>query len=274
MRRRNRKQDPMAISEAELTQMTRDLDDAHHDTLPSMRDSLAEWSESDDDIRSGITRLVSTPSSRRAFVLGGSAVLGGVALVGSGVGSGLAAAATRTSAAVPAASGQKLTGDLAVVALAASLENLAVGTYQAAIDAVTAGKLTGVPDAVVTFAMTAQSQHKDHAAAWNGVLTGAGRKAVTGVDLTVKKGVDKAFAKVTDVPGLAQLALDLENVAAATYVAAIDVVKNPAGIKTAASIQPVELQHAAILNYLLGQYPVPDAFAKSTGARPASDKIG
>ncbi len=275
MRRRNRKQDPMLISEAELTQMTRDLDDAHHDTLPSMRDSLAEWSDSDDDIRTGITRLVSTPSSRRAFLFGGGAVLGGVALVGSGVGSGLAAAATRTSAmGAPAASGQKLTGDLAVVALAASLENLAVGTYQAAIDAVTAGKLTGVPDAVVTFAQTAQAQHKDHAAAWNGVLTGAGKKAITGVDLTVKKGVDKAFAKVTDVPGLAMLALDLENVAAATYIAAIDVVKSPAGIKTAASIQPVEVQHAAILNFLLGQYPVPDAFAKSTGARPASDKIG
>ena len=138
----------------------------------------------------------------------------------------------------------------------------------------TQGKLTGVPAAVVTFAQTAQSQHKDHAAAWNGVLTGAGKKAITGVDLTVKKSVDKAFAKVTDVPGLAALALDLENVAAATYIAAIDVVKSPAGIKTAASIQPVELQHAAILNFLLGQYPVPDAFAKSTGARPASDKIG
>ena len=77
------------------------------------------------------------------------------------------------------------------------------------------------------------------------------------------------------MPGLAKLALDLENVAAATYLAAIGVVKSPAGIKTAASIQPVELQHAAILNFLLGQYPVPDSFAKtSTGARPASDKIG
>lgn len=275
MRRRNRKQESLAISEAELTQMTRDLDDAHHESLPSMRESLSEWSESNDDIRSGITHLVSTPSSRRAFLLGSGAVLGGFALVGSGVGSGLAAAATGRSTGVPVAkSAQKLSGDLAVVALAASLENLAVGTYQAAIDAVTQGKLTGVPAAVVTFAQTAQSQHKDHAAAWNGVLTGAGKKAITGVDLTVKKSVDKAFAKVTDVPGLAALALDLENVAAATYIAAIDVVKSPAGIKTAASIQPVELQHAAILNFLLGQYPVPDAFAKSTGARPTSDKIG
>ena len=55
------------------------------------------------------------------------------------------------------------------------------------------------------------------------MLTGAGKKAITGVDLTVKKGVDKAFAEVKDVPGLAMLALDLENVAAATYLAAIDV---------------------------------------------------
>jgi hypothetical protein len=180
----------------------------------------------------------------------------------------------KKSGVLTATRAQKLTGDLAIVALAASLENLAVGTYQAGIDAATAGKLGAVPPAVVSFATTAQSQHKDHAAAWNGVLTGAGKKAVTGVDLTVKKGVDKAFAKVTDVPGLAQLALDLENVAAATYVAAIDVVKNPAGIKTAATIQPVEMQHAAILNFLLGEYPVPDSFAKSSGARPATDKIG
>ena len=275
MRRRNRKQE-LAISEAELVSMTHDLDDAHHESLPSMRDSLTEWSESDDDIRNGITRLVSTPSSRRAFLLGGGAVLGGIALVGSGMGSGLAAAATRSGRmrVASAASAQKLSGDLAVVALAASLENLAVGTYQAGIDAATKGSLGEVPPAVVTFAMTAQSQHKDHAAAWNGVLTGAGKKAVSGVDTTVKKSVDKAFAGVTDVPGLAKLALDLENVAAATYIAAIDVVKTPAGIKTAATIQPVELQHAAILHFLLGEYPVPDAFAKSAGARPVSDKIG
>ena len=117
--------------------------------------------------------------------------------------------------------------------------------------------------------MTAQSQHKDHAAAWNGVLTGAGKKAITGVDLTVKKSVDETFAEVKDVPGLAKLALDLENGAAATYLAAIDVVKNPAGIKTAATIQPVELQHAAMLNFLLGQYPVPDTFGKKTSARAA-----
>jgi hypothetical protein len=263
----------MAISETELVDMTRDLDDAHHETLPSMREGLREWSDSN-DVRDGVAQLVSTTSSRRAFLLGGGALLGGVALVGSGMGGGLAAATTRGGRMPAAASAQKLSGDLAVVALAASLENLAVGTYQAGIDAATKGKLGDVPPAVVTFAQTAQQQHRDHAAAWNAVLTGAGKKAVAGVDTTVKKSVDQAFAKVTDVPGLAKLALDLEDVAAATYIAAIDVVKNPAGIKTAATIQPVELQHAAILHFVLGEYPVPDAFAKSTGARPVSDRIG
>jgi hypothetical protein len=271
MRRRNRRQQ-LAISEAELADLTRDLDDAHREALPSMRDSLAEWSESE-GIRDGITQLVSTPSSRRAFLLGGGALLGGVALVGSGTGGGVAAATTRGGAVPTAKSPRKLSGDLAVVALAASLENLAVGTYQAGIDAATKGSLGDVPPAVVTFAQTAQQQHKDHAVAWNAVLTGAGKKAVSGVDTTVKRSVDQAFAKVKDVPGLARLALDLEDVAAATYIAAIDAVKNPAGIKTAATIQPVEMQHSAILHFVLGEYPVPDAFAKSTGARPVSDKI-
>jgi hypothetical protein len=72
---------------------------------------------------------------------------------------------------------------------------------------------------------------------------------------------------------LAKLALELENGAAATYLAAIGAVKSPAGIKTAATIQPVEMQHAAILQFLLGQYPVPDSFAKTDGARTTSDKI-
>jgi hypothetical protein len=277
VRRRHRKQEPLAISEAELTDMTRDLDDAHHDTMPSRHEALGEWRDSSDEVREGITRLVSTPSSRRAFLLGGGALLGGVALVGSGMGSGLAAAATRRrGVAVPAgmSSGPKLTGDLAVVALAAALENLAVGTYQAGIDAATKGSLGDVPPAVVTFAQTAQGQHRDHAAAWNAVLTGAGKQAVSGVDLTVKKSVDQAFGRVKDVPGLAKLALDLEQSAAATYLAAIGAVKNPAGIKTAATIHPVEMQHAAILTFLLGEYPVPDAFAQQQGARTTGDKIG
>jgi RNA polymerase sigma factor (sigma-70 family) len=68
--------------------------------------------------------------------------------------------------------------------------------------------------------------------------------------------------------------LDLEHGAAATYLAAIGEVKSPVGIETAATIQPVEMQHAAILGFLLGRYPVPDSFSKTDGARTTSDRIG
>jgi hypothetical protein len=278
-----RKKDPIAISEHELVDLTEQLDEMHHETFGSFRESLDEWREAGADVHDGVSRLAAAPTSRRGFLLGGGAVLGGVALFASGA-TGITAAAARTRAAggvptgVPALAPlkrtQKLTGDLAVVGLAASLENLAVATYQGGIDAATAGKLGAVPPAVVTFATTAQGHHKQHAAAWNAILTSSKKSAVTGVDLTVKHDVDAAFAQVTDVPGLAKLALTLENGAAATYLSAINVVKVPAGIKTAATIQPVEMQHAAILNFLLGQYPVPDSFSKLDGARTIKDRIG
>ena len=95
------------------------------------------------------------------------------------------------------------------------------------------------------------------------------------MDTTVKTAVvDPAFAQVKDVPGLAKLALQLENVAAATYLESIGLVKSAGGINIAASIQPVELQHAAILSFLLGQYPVPTSFATTDGARTLTDTIG
>ncbi len=86
--------------------------------------------------------------------------------------------------------------------------------------------------------------------------------------------VNKAFAKVTDVTGAAKLALTLEDVAAATYQSAISAVKATSSVKVAASIQPVEMQHAAILNFVLGQYPVPNAFSPTSDARPLTDYTG
>jgi Ferritin-like domain len=267
----------LPISERELDGMTADLADAHHETLPALHETLGAWEADTDDEPEGLLALTGGTASRRGFLLGTGALLGGAALVAAGGGRG----ATAFAAGLPSGTrsgrpqAQKLTGDLAVVALAASLENLAVATYQSGIQAAQAGHLGTVPAAVVTFATTAQSQHRDHAAAWNAVLTSAKETKVTGVDLTVKNGViDPAFAQVTDVTGLAKLALELENVAAATYLAAIGVVKNPAGIQTAATIEPVEEQHAAILNFVLGQYPVPNSFTPTTGARPTSDQIG
>jgi hypothetical protein len=274
MIRRRRRNQPMAISEAELAAMTADMDDMHHASMPSVRAAIAEWQDLSRDVASN---LAQTDTTRRRFLLGAGVIAGGVALAACGSSSKSSSSTPTTASSGTTAAGGSptgLTGDLAVVALAASLENLAVDTYNSGISAAQAGKLGSVPPAVVTFAQTAMSQHKDHAAAWNAVLTGAGKSPVTGVDMTVKTGVvDPAFAQVNDVTGLAKLALELENVAAQTYLSAIGAVTSPAGIKTAASIEPVELQHAAILNFVLGTYPVPDSFTKTDAARTTSDKV-
>jgi hypothetical protein len=129
-----------------------------------------------------------TPRTRRAFLVGSAATLGAAALAACGSSSSKPSSSTSGTSATgskPGTSGASV--DLHVAALATSLENLAVATYQAGIDAATAGKLGTVPPAVVTFATTAQQQHRDHAAAWNAILTGAGKPAVTGVDTTVKR---------------------------------------------------------------------------------------
>jgi hypothetical protein len=172
----------------------------------------------------------------------------------------LAAAATRsesglylTNAAMFPPSSYK--GDLAVAAVAASLENLAVYAYNAGIMAATAGKLGAVPAAVGTFATTAMSQHTQHAAAWNAVLAQNGKKKITETNPSLTPTVQAAFAKVTDVTGLAQLALMLEVAAAATYQAETSKLKSSSAIGLSASIQPVEMQHIAILYYVMGMYP-------------------
>jgi len=269
---RKRRREVLAISESELVQLTSDLDEMHRATLPAMHAAAEEWA---DELRADAVALGQARTSRRRFLTGGGAALGALAFVACSSGKDSGGLGNPTPTDSPGAPNRALAGDFAIAASAASLENVAVGTYQAALDAATAGKLGTIPPAVATFATTAKGQHADHAAAWNSILTNAGKKPVTGVDLTVKNGVvDPAFGQVTDVAGLAKLALVLENVAAATYLNHIGTIENNNALKIAASIQPVEMQHAAILNFVLGQYPVPDAFAKTDGFRPTDDQIG
>ncbi|HEY1739075.1 MAG TPA: ferritin-like domain-containing protein [Acidimicrobiia bacterium] len=262
--------EPIPVTERELAAMTRDLEELHHETMPAVYASVAEWVEQTEPERVG-----RSGATRRAFLIGSAATLGAAVLAACGSSSSKVSPSSSVPAGATPSTSANASVDLKVAALATSLENLAVATYQSGIDAATAGKLGTVPPAVVTFAKTAQAQHKDHAAAWNAILTAAGKPAVSGVDMTVKTGVvDPAFANVKDVTGLAKLALQLEEVAAATYLSGIGVLKSAGGVKTSASIQPVEMQHAAILHFVLGEYPVPDSFAQTTGARTLTDTIG
>jgi Ferritin-like domain len=265
MIRRSNKRPQMAITEAELSSMTQDLDSLHQETFPSVRKSLDEFS-------ANIAGFASNhPTGRRGFLagLGGVAIIGGVAACSSSKGSkgsstsntpatsGAATSAGTSSSAAPAAT---YTGDLKVVALAAALENLAVTAYKGALAAAAKGTLGTVPPAVATFVQTAMKQHADHAAAWNAVLTKSKLPAITGTPLTITADQVAMLNAAKSVPDVAKLALNLENAAADTYTFAAANVTDVGGIMTAATIQPVETMHAAILSFILGEYPVPLAF--------------
>lgn len=161
--------------------------------------------------------------------------------------------------------------DVQIAQLAAGLEVLAVGTYKAALDAATANKLGAVPPAVAEFVTVAMQHHQAHLDAWNKVLTSNGAAAVTTPNATLKPTVDQAFAGVKDIVGAAKLALMLEQIAAATYLSAQGVLTDKDAIKLAGSIQVVDAQHVSVLLFVLGQYPVPDTFAKvDMSAAPGS----
>ncbi|MET9953870.1 ferritin-like domain-containing protein [Streptomyces sp. NPDC006339] len=257
----------LPISEGELSRLTSEMRDAHEATLPVMHASARDMVEGLFDLkRTGTEPEPEQPSflGRRGFLIGAGASAAMLALAACGGGDTDIKAAAPSPSASPGAG--RYTGDLKVVALAAALENQAVGAYQAALAAAKAGKLGTVPPAVATFAETAMSQHRDHAEAWNAILAAAGRPKITGTPLSNHDDVVKALGQVKDVPGVAKLALQLEDQATQTYVFATFNVTNMDGVNTAATIAPVEAMHSAILHFVLGQYPVPDDFVRTDKA--------
>lgn len=219
---------------------------------------------------SALDQLSASAFSRRKFLVG-SGVVAGLAVVTAACGSDddTDTATTDTTEAGGTDTTEAASGggdDLAVAAFAAGLEVLAVGTYKAALDAAVGGKLGAVPDAGAEFVKTAMAHHEEHLAAWNKVLKGAGKPEVSTPDAKLKPTVDAEFAKVKDFGGAAKLAKTLEEIAAATYLSAIPSLQSKDAIKLAASIQAIDAKHVAILLYVLGEYPVPDVFAKTDKA--------
>lgn len=241
----------IAISEGELSTMTRDLDELHNDSMTDIRHNMALVT----DKIAGASR---TFANRRSFLLGGAAIVGTATLAACGSSSSGGSAMPAANGGSSSSGASPYTGDLKVVALAAALENLAVAGYGLVLKSAGKGKYGKVPPAIAQFVTTVQKQHADHAKAWNGVLTGANLPAVKGTPLTITADAVKALQSAKTLPAVATVALGLENAAAQTYVFATANVSDPGGIATAASIAPVEAMHAAILSFVLGKYPVPD----------------
>src|ERR1700722_2162317 len=176
-----------------------EVEGLHQDqSLPALRSSVQEWIETNRE-HNRTPRSSNGTVSRRGLLVGtGAAAIGGVLLAACSSNkssTGTTSPMTSWPGTSAANSPATLTGDLKVAALATSLENLGIYAYRAGIKAAQAGKLGAVPPAIVTFATTAMSQHIDHAAAWNAVLTGAGKAKVTETDPVLTPTVNQMFAQ-------------------------------------------------------------------------------
>ncbi|MHB8718517.1 MAG: ferritin-like domain-containing protein [Candidatus Dormibacteria bacterium] len=257
------KSTPIAISEHELMQLTRALDEMHNDTKPQFEDRLHTLTAVIRDQVEEARGLVHINSTRRNFLRGGLVTAGAL-----GAGAVVAACGDTTGGASPTASPS---GDLKVAQLAASLEVLAVNTYQTALTAAGKGAFGAVPPAVATFATTAMKQHQDHENGWNSALTQNGLPAQTAPDPKYDAIVKSALPGLKTVTDVANLALTLETVAVETYTAGASLVTAKANRAVALTIAPVEAQHIAILNFVLGKYPVPASFIMTDMAASPSD---
>lgn len=199
---------------------------------------------------------MSGATPRRAVLLGALGAAGGLALSAcTGSSDQEPIPTTTTPSSIP--SGAPTTPER-VAALGASLENLAVYAYDQGLKATQQAKGTApgpAPPGLSVLVQTARNHHAQHAAKWNQILTSAKLPAVTNTDPMVTPTVNAMLAGLSDPIGLAELALLVENTLAQTYQVIVGSEgPNPAA-QTAATVQPVEMQHAAMLYLMLGRYP-------------------
>jgi hypothetical protein len=100
-----------------------------------------------------------------------------------------------------------------------------------------------------TLARTFAAQHQDHASAWAGV---AGSKAVRRPNPLLLRATMADIASATPAAALGVL-YALEDRLAATYQYTLERLLSDAHLELAASILPVECQHAVVFGTLIGK---------------------
>jgi len=227
----------MEISETALRRLVGDVDDQHRAGLATLPADLAE-------LHHGEGRRTMA-ASRRQFLQGVG--LGGLALT---IGPAVLPLQGLLSPAA-AATAPKLT-DEQIAAFAESLELAAVAAYQQA-----AAKLT--TPAVVSAASTFAGHHAQHATAFAALSKG---KATGKPNPRLLQTLSAEIHDAASENATIQIAYDMENAAASTYLYALGVLTDKAALELTASILPVESQHAVVLGQALGLAP----FTLATGS--------
>ncbi|MGE0307869.1 MAG: ferritin-like domain-containing protein [Acidimicrobiia bacterium] len=213
----------MEITEHQLIDMTRHVDDQHRAAMGTMPSEIRELQSAS---RTGALLEArrstwASPAAKTLIAIGGAAI----PLV----------AFARSAAAA---------GDGDIAAFAASVELAAVEAYKAAA---ASGKVTtkAVGDAATAFA----GHHAEHAAAF---AAAAGSMSTGKPNPKLLAAVAAQLQGATDEMAIVKIAFDLENAAAATYMFALGALTSAPALQLTASILPVEAQHAVVLGQVLG----------------------
>jgi hypothetical protein len=271
----------MALDDTRLGELLEQSHDLHTDAMASTRESLDEFVEvARDDPWTDVD-----PVTRRTTLLRGLPKSGVLAAAGLG---------TAMAALLASPAFADKTMDVQMLQTAASIENLAVATYETALtlDFIGGGSANGV---VKAFVEKTKEQHGQHADAFNAAATRLGGKAQDQPDPVLLGVVNNAKPSLTGPEQVVDLAIELEDGAAQTYVANTGTYSNKNARAVAASIMGVEAQHAAILYAVkallaggaadlialppdaaklpaaAGSVGFPNAFYPTTDARPANE---
>jgi hypothetical protein len=276
------------IDEAAFAPLLEVSQDTHADSMTATRTSLEEMVELGRDRRaSGLD-----PDETQTFARTRDELLtpafGGKLLAAAGAGSAFAALlAGKAFASQPT--------DVQILQTAASIEVLAVATYQTALTLPFVGG-SSANGVVKAFAQMTMAQHQQHQQAFNAAVAKLGGKPQNNPDPALLQVVNQAKPGLTGPAPVVALALELEQGAAETYVANVAALSDANAKAVTASIMGVEAQHAAILRavqaLLQGNAPqlialppaplsdlpaaagsvgFPDAFFPTHDARPANE---
>jgi len=228
----------MSIDERELAALLEASQDLHADAMRDNREQLRELV----DVEAG--RGAPDPDQAAEFArlhtrsIGTGFRTGGL-LAAAGLGAALV-----TVTASPAFA--KSSPDVQMLQTAASIENLAVATYETALTLPFIGG-TDANSVVKAFVTKTKDQHTEHAAAFNAAIKKLKGATQTATDPVLLGVVNQAKPGLTGPKAVVDLALELEDGAAQTYVANVGAMKNKSARSVTASIMGVEAQHAAIL---------------------------
>ena len=226
----------MTIDEQELAELTSRSRDVHNDAMRETREPLSEIVEVGREHRANdeIDPLAGREfAKQRNFQLGKRVgLLGGV-----GIGAALLGLFDQ-----PAFADKP--SDIQMLQTSASIEVLAIAAYTAVLGLPFAGSL---PAVVQTFVTTTKDQHMQHLQAFNAAATALGGKAQSMADPVLAKVVEAAKPGLTGPGPVLDLAIELENTAAETYVAHTGALEDENAKKVTASIMGVEAQHVSVL---------------------------